>query len=290
MRLMSFVAGGRATFGLAVDGGVIDAGSRLGAAARTLRDALLADSLPALRRLASEKPDYRLDEVEFLPPVADACKFLCIGINYVPHMKEMGRERPEYPVVFVRFADSIVGHGQPMIRPSDSVQFDYEGELAVVIGRRARRVTRAAALDYVAGYACFNDGSVRDYQRHSQQFTPGKNFHASGSFGPWLVTADEVPDPSKLRLATRLNGQVVQDESVGELCFDVAQLIEYCSKWAELLPGDVIVTGTPGGVGAGRKPPVWMKATDTVEVEISKLGVLRNPIADETPEPKSKPR
>jgi 2-keto-4-pentenoate hydratase/2-oxohepta-3-ene-1,7-dioic acid hydratase in catechol pathway len=251
---------------------------------------LLAESVPALRGLASEKPDFQLDEVEFLPPVADACKLLCIGINYVPHMKEMGRERPEYPVVFVRFADSIVGHGQPMIRPSDSVQFDYEGELAVVIGRRARRVTRAAALDYVAGYACFNDGSVRDYQRHSQQFTPGKNFHASGSFGPWLVTADEVPDPRKLRLTTRLNGEVVQDESVGELCFDVAQLIEYCSKWAELTPGDVIVTGTPGGVGAGRKPPLWMKAGDTVEVEISKLGVLRNPIADETPASGSKSR
>ena len=283
MRLMSFLVDGRAGFGLAVDGGVIDAGRRLGGTTRTLRDALLADSLPTLRRLANEKPDFRLDEVEFLPPVADACKFLCIGINYVPHMKEMGRERPEYPVVFVRFADSIVGHGQPMLRPLDSVQFDYEGELAVVIGRRARRVTRAAALDYVAGYACFNDGSVRDYQRHSQQFTPGKNFHASGSFGPWLVTTDEVPDPSKLRLTTRLNGQVVQDESVGELCFDVAQLIEYCSKWAELQPGDVIVTGTPGGVGAGRKPPLWMKAGDTVEVEITSLGVLRNSIADEIP-------
>jgi len=282
MRLMSFKKSGRESFGLAVGAGVVDAGRRLQGTG-TLRDALLADSLPALRRLANEKPDFALDEVEFLPPVADACKLLCIGINYVPHMKEMGRERPEYPVVFVRFADSIVGHGQPMLRPLDSVQFDYEGELAVVIGRRARRVTRAAALDYVAGYACFNDGSVRDYQRHSQQFTPGKNFHASGSFGPWLVTTDEVPDPSKLRLTTRLNGQVVQDESVGELCFDVAQLIEYCSKWAELQPGDVIVTGTPGGVGAGRKPPLWMKAGDTVEVEITSLGVLRNSIADEIP-------
>ena len=289
MRLMSFRKDGRETFGIATDQGVIDAGRRL-QGARTMRAALLAESVPALRGLASEKPDFQLDEVEFLPPVADACKLLCIGINYVPHMKEMGRERPEYPVVFVRFADSIVGHGQPMIRPSDSVQFDYEGELAVVIGRRARRVTRAAALDYVAGYACFNDVSVRDYQRHSQQFTPGKNFHASGSFGPWLVTADEVPDPRKLRLTTRLNGEVVQDESVGELCFDVAQLIEYCSKWAELTPGDVIVTGTPGGVGAGRKPPLWMKAGDTVEVEISKLGVLRNPIADETPASGSKSR
>src|SRR5215831_9748664 len=281
MRLMSFKKGGRESFGLAVGQGVVDAGQRL-KGPRTLRDALLADSLPALRKLATEKPDFALAEVEFLPPVADACKLLCIGINYVPHMKEMGRERPEYPVVFVRFADSIVGHGQPMLRPLDSVQFDYEGELAVVIGRRARRVTRAAALDYVAGYACFNDGSVRDYQRHSQQFTPGKNFHASGSFGPYVVTADEVPDPRRLRLRTLLNGAVVQDESVAELCFDVAQLIEYCSRWAQLEPGDVIVTGTPGGVGAGRKPPLWMKAGDTIEVEISGLGVLRNPIADET--------
>jgi 2-keto-4-pentenoate hydratase/2-oxohepta-3-ene-1,7-dioic acid hydratase in catechol pathway len=184
-------------------------------------------------------------------------------------------------VVFVRFQDSIVGHGQAIQRPTSSAQLDWEGELAVIIGKRARRVTRARALDYVAGYACFNDGSVRDYQRHSQQFTPGKNFHASGSFGPWLVTTDEQPDPRKLRLSTRLNGDVMQDESVGELCFDVAQLIEYCSTWSQLEPGDVIVTGTPGGVGAGRKPPLWMKAGDTVEVEITGLGVLRNPIVDE---------
>jgi 2-keto-4-pentenoate hydratase/2-oxohepta-3-ene-1,7-dioic acid hydratase in catechol pathway len=288
---MSFAVGGRASFGLAVDNGVIDAGRKLGGAARGLREALLADLLPTLRRLAAAKPDYALDEVEFLPPIPDAAaKLLCIGINYVPHMKEMGRERPEYPVVFVRFADSVVGHEQPMIRPLDSTQFDYEGELAVVIGKRARRVSRAAALDYVAGYACFNDGSVRDFQRHSQQFTPGKNFHGSGSFGPWLVTADELPDPRKLRLCTRLNGAVVQDESVGELCFDVAQLIEYCSLWTQLLPGDVIVTGTPGGVGASRKPPLWMKAGDAVEVEISGIGVLRNSIADESPSPRPTPR
>src|SRR5436190_6115415 len=216
MRLMSFAAGGRASFGLAVDGGVIDAGPRLGGAARTLRDALLADALPALRRLAREQPDFALDNVEFLPPIADAAaKLLCIGINYVPHMKEMGRERPEYPVVFVRFFDSVVGHLQPMIRPLDSVQLDYEGELAVVIGRRARRVTRAAALDYVAGYACFNDGSVRDYQRHSQQFTPGKNFHASGSFGPGPSTADSLPVPRRCRRGGGWKGGAWQDEGAG---------------------------------------------------------------------------
>ena len=283
MRLMSFTIDGRASFGLAAGNGVIDAGKRLDGEFRGLRDALVAGALPALRRLEQTKPDYALTDVEFLPVIPDAAaKLLCIGINYLPHIKEMGRERPDYPVVFVRFQDSIVGHGEALQLPIGSVQLDWEGELAVIIGKRARRVSRAQALDYVAGYACFNDGSVRDYQRHSQQFTPGKNFHASGSFGPWLVTTDEVPDPRELRLRTRLNGEVMQDESVGELCFDVSQLIEYCSTWSQLEPGDVIVTGTPGGVGAGRKPPLWMKAGDTVEVEITGLGVLRNSIVDES--------
>jgi 2-keto-4-pentenoate hydratase/2-oxohepta-3-ene-1,7-dioic acid hydratase in catechol pathway len=282
MRVMSFTIDGRPSFGLAAGNGVVDAGKRLAGEFRGLRDVLLADALPALRQLEKSPPDYTLADVEFLPVIPDAAaKLLCIGVNYLPHIKEMGRERPDYPVVFVRFQDSIVGHGQAIQRPTSSAQLDWEGELAVIIGKRARRVTRARALDYVAGYACFNDGSVRDYQRHSQQFTPGKNFHASGSFGPWLVTTDEQPDPRKLRLSTRLNGDVMQDESVGELCFDVAQLIEYCSTWSQLEPGDVIVTGTPGGVGAGRKPPLWMKAGDTVEVEITGLGVLRNPIVDE---------
>jgi 2-keto-4-pentenoate hydratase/2-oxohepta-3-ene-1,7-dioic acid hydratase in catechol pathway len=197
----------------------------------------------------------------------------------MPHIREMGRERPDKPVLFTRFAASVVGHGQPLVKPLASEQFDFEGELAVIIGRRARRVSRERALDYVAGYSCFNDGSVRDFQRHSAQFTPGKNFHASGAFGPWLVTTDEVPDPRALRLTTRLNGEVVQDESVGELCFDVPALIEYCSIFAQLEPGDVIVTGTPGGVGAGRKPPLWMKPGDTIEVEIEGIGKLSNTLA-----------
>jgi 2-keto-4-pentenoate hydratase/2-oxohepta-3-ene-1,7-dioic acid hydratase in catechol pathway len=282
MRLMSFERNGRAGFGVVVGDGVVDAGKRLAGNPRTLRDALLAGALPELRRLAAEKPDVALSDVAFAPVVDDpAAKLLCVGVNYMPHIKEMGRERPSHPVLFVRFHDSIVGHGRPLLLPPSSVQFDYEGELAVVIGKRARRVRREQALDYVAGYACFNDGSIRDFQRHSQQFTPGKNFHHSGSFGPWLVTSDEVPDPRKLTLTTRLNGAVVQHESVGELCFDVPQLIEYCSTWAELQPGDVIVTGTPGGVGAGRTPPLWMKNGDNVEVEISGIGVLRNPVVAE---------
>jgi 2-keto-4-pentenoate hydratase/2-oxohepta-3-ene-1,7-dioic acid hydratase in catechol pathway len=282
MKLVSFEKDGRPSFGLVHGDGVVDAGKRLASKYRGLRDALIAGALPELRRLEREKPDHALADVALLPPIADAAaKLLCIGINYVPHMKEMGRERPEFPVVFVRFADSVVGHGRALERPRASKSFDYEGELAVIIGKRARHVSRARAFEYVAGYSCFNDGSIRDYQRHSQQFTPGKNFHASGSFGPWLVTADEQPDPKKLRLQTRLNGAVVQDESVGELCFDIPQLIEYCSTWAQLEPGDVIVTGTPGGVGAGRTPPLWMKAGDTVEVDITGVGVLSNPVADE---------
>jgi 2-keto-4-pentenoate hydratase/2-oxohepta-3-ene-1,7-dioic acid hydratase in catechol pathway len=279
MRLMSFEHAGQRGFGVVSGDGVVDAGRHLAGRPDNLRDALCAGALPELRRLADVPPDYSLDDLTFAPVIADAAaKILCVGINYLPHIREMGRERPQYPVLFVRFADSLVGHRQPLLLPRVSEQFDYEGELAVVIGRRARRVERQAALDYVAGYSCFNDGSVRDYQRHSQQFTPGKNFHASGSFGPWLVTTDEIGDPRELTLTTRLNGNVMQSESVSELCFDVPQLIEYCSTWTQLEPGDVIVTGTPGGVGAGRKPPVWMKPGDTVEVDISSIGTLRNTV------------
>jgi 2-keto-4-pentenoate hydratase/2-oxohepta-3-ene-1,7-dioic acid hydratase in catechol pathway len=266
-------------FGVVVGDGIVDASTRLAGEPRALRAALAAGALPELARLSTAAPDFRLDDVALAPVIPDAAaKLLCVGINYVPHIREMGRERPEKPVIFVRFGDSVVGHGRAILRPRESEQLDYEGELAVVIGKRARRVSRERALDYVAGYSCFNDGSVRDFQRHSGQFTPGKNFHGSGSFGPWLVTTDEITDVRRLTLTTRLNGTVMQQESVGELCFDVPQLIEYCSTWAQLEPGDVIVTGTPGGVGAGRKPPVWMKPGDTVEVEISGIGTLRNPV------------
>jgi 2-keto-4-pentenoate hydratase/2-oxohepta-3-ene-1,7-dioic acid hydratase in catechol pathway len=280
MRVVSFERKGRPGFGVVVGEGVVDASARLEGKPAGLRQALAQGALTAeLTRLASAAPDFGLDEIAFAPVIPDAgAKVLCVGINYMPHIKEMGRDRPERPVLFVRFGDSIVGHGQPLEKPRESEELDYEGELAVIIGKRARRVSRERALDYVAGYSCFNDGSVRDYQRHSPQFTPGKNFHASGAFGPWLVTADEIPDPRKLTLTTRLNGTVMQHESVGELCFDVPQLIEYCSTFAQLEPGDVIVTGTPGGVGAGRKPPLWMKPGDTVEVEISGIGTLRNPV------------
>lgn len=282
MRLVSFTANGRDSFGIVVGSGVIDAGARLGGEFTGLRDVLAAGALNLLRGLEGLAPDLALADIRFRPPIPDpAAKFLCVGVNYLPHIAEMGRERPAHPVIFVRFADSLVGHLEPIVRPRESVQLDYEGELAVVIGKPGRRIPRERALEHVAGYACFNDGSVRDFQRHGPQWTAGKNFGSSGGFGPWLVTADELPDLARSRLTTRLNGSVVQDECVAELCFDVPALIEYCSTFARLEPGDVIATGTPGGVGAARNPPLWMKAGDVVEVEISGVGTLTNTVVDE---------
>jgi len=283
MKLISFTADGRDSFGILTDSGVIDAGARLQGEFGSLRDVLTCGALNLLRGMTTIAPDLDAAAIEFRPVIPDpATKFLCIGVNYLPHIREMGRERPQYPVVFVRFADSLVGHDRQMVRPAASTQYDFEGELAVVIGTTARHVRREQALDHVAGFSCFNDGSVRDFQMRALQWTPGKNFCSSGAFGPALVTRDECPDPAGLHLQTRLNGEVVQDASTDELCFDVPALIEICSVWTQLNPGDVIVTGTPGGVGAGREPPLWMQPGDTVEVEIEQLGTLVNTICDES--------
>jgi 2-keto-4-pentenoate hydratase/2-oxohepta-3-ene-1,7-dioic acid hydratase in catechol pathway len=211
----------------------------------------------------------------------DPGRIICVGMNYLEHIHEMGRKRPAYPGVFIRFNDSMVGHGQPVCRPQISTQYDYEGELAVVIGRPARYLEAAQALDYVAGYTCLLDGSVRDWQNHTTQFIPGKNFPASGSCGPWLVTTDEVPDPAKLKLSTRVNGETVQSAPLSDLCFDIPQIVAYCSGFCQLNPGDIIATGTPSGVGFARKPPRWLKAGDRVEVEIDGIGVLANTVVDE---------
>ena len=207
-------------------------------------------------------------------------KILCVGVNYRPHIEEMGREIPEYPVVFVRFPGSLVDDGEAMLRPRVSEQYDFEGELAIVIGKVARHVSRADAYDYIGGYCCFMDGSVRDWQRHTGQFTAGKNFERSGAIGP-VVPAAQIQDPTALRLTTRVNGKLMQEGRISELVFDIPALVEYCSTFTELQPGDIIATGTPGGVGAARKPPVWLRDGDVVEVEISGLGVLSNPVRDE---------
>ena len=237
----------------------------------------------ALGMLADVRESARIPiaEAVFEPLIADPGRIICVGINFRAHMKEMGREPPEHPWLFVRWGDSQVGHGQPLVKPHASEKYDFEGELALVIGKTARHVKAADALDYIAGYTCFMDGSIRDWQNHGSQFTPGKNFKDSGSFGPWLVTADEIPDPTILNLTTRLNGEVMQQAPISDLKFDIPALIEYCSTFAELQPGDVISTGTPGGVGFARKPPVWLQPGDKLEVDIDGIGALRNPVVAE---------
>jgi 2-keto-4-pentenoate hydratase/2-oxohepta-3-ene-1,7-dioic acid hydratase in catechol pathway len=206
---------------------------------------------------------------------------MAVGLNYRSHVLEGGRDIPEWPMIFTRFANSQVGHGQAMIKPNASDMFDFEGEMAVIIGKTCRHVSEADALSVVAGYSCYNDGSIRDYQRHTSQFVPGKSFYKSGAFGPWMVTADEIPDPASLTLMTRLNGEEMQRATTDDLLFSIPQLIHYLSTVTELVPGDVIVSGTTGGVGFYRDPQVFMKEGDTVEIELDKIGVLRNPIVNE---------
>ncbi|MBI5132612.1 MAG: fumarylacetoacetate hydrolase family protein [Rhodopseudomonas palustris] len=281
MKIASFKAAGRASYGIVTDAGLIDAGKRL-TAFPTLRALLAGGALTELRKLATERPDCALNDVELLPTIPDPDKIFCIGVNYATHLAESGHPTPPHPMIFTRFANSQVGGGQPMIRPLESERFDYEGEMAIVIGKAGRRIAPEAALAHVAGYACYNDGSIRDWQRHTSQFAPGKNFVGTGGFGPWMVTADEIDDISKQTLITRLNGVEVQRAPISDLVFDVPALIAYCSTFTALAPGDVIVTGTTGGVGAYRTPPLWMKGGDVVEVEISGIGILRNPVIDET--------
>jgi len=279
MKLASFRTANRDSYGAVTEDGVMEVSKAFRQKFANLQAVIDAG---ASREIGDNLEGARLraGELEFLPPVTQPDKILCVGVNYRPHIAEMGREVPEYPVVFVRFPGSLVGHETPILRPEISEQFDFEGELAVVIGKRARHVPREHALEYVGGYCCFMDGSVRDWQRHTMQFTPGKNFDKSGAIGPCIVTGDSIPDPSKLELITRVNGEVMQQGRVDELVFDIPALIEYCSTFAELLPGDIIATGTPGGVGAARTPPAWLRDGDVIEVDIAGIGVLRSPVRD----------
>ncbi|HVZ53689.1 MAG TPA: fumarylacetoacetate hydrolase family protein [Pseudolabrys sp.] len=280
MRLASVTIDARSTFGLIKGDKLLDVGAMIGRQYPDLR-ALLAAGPALLGELREREADIPLDAVQFLPVIPNPDKIICVGLNYRSHVAETGRTESERPAIFLRLAASQVGHRAPMICPAVSAQFDYEGELAVVIGRRGRNIPQERALDYVAGYSCYNDGSIRDWQRHTHQWTPGKNFPGTGAFGPWLVTADEIPDPTVLTLVTRLNGETVQSTSLDLLIFTIPEIVAYVSTWTELIPGDVIVTGTPGGVGFKRNPPLFMRPGDTVEVEISQVGTLSNPIAAE---------
>ena len=280
MKLASYMADGKACFGVVAGDGVITLNQRLGGRYASLRDALAPDALVEIRKVADAgKPDHRLTDIKWLPVIPNPEKILCAGINYRSHAAETGREVPKEPSMFIRLANTLAAHDGEMIRPSVSQSFDFEGELAVVIGRAGRHIPVERALDHVAGYTCFVDGSVRDYQKFS--VTSGKNFPATGPLGPWIVTSDEIADPSRLTLVTRLNGQEVQKSSTDLLIHAVPQIIAFCSDFTPLTPGDVIATGTPEGVGHRRNPPLWMKPGDVLEVEISRIGTLHSRVVDE---------
>ncbi|MES1977117.1 MAG: fumarylacetoacetate hydrolase family protein [Pseudomonadota bacterium] len=282
MKLVSYLNSGRESFGAVVDGGIVDlvnaSSGRFARIRGILEPALLAEIDTLIR---GRKPDMALEDATLLPVIPDPGKIWCCGLNYHEHVQETQREVTEQPTFFLRVADSQVAHGQPIVRPKISTQLDYEGEIAVVIGRGGRHIPEADAAAHVAGYTCYNDATIRDWQRHTSQWVPGKNFWRTGGFGPWLVTADEIPFGTVMSLTTRLNGQVMQHATTEMLIHSIARQIAYVSTIAPLSPGDVIVTGTPGGVGARRQPPVWMRAGDVVEIEVGHVGILRNVIADE---------
>lgn len=272
MRFLSFEHRGLASFGCLVDGGICDLGRRSGLpdlASYIGRHGTQIETVTDLR------PDVDPAEIRYLPPIPRPSKILCIATNY----REPAAEQapiPAYPLVFTRFAASQTGHDEPLLKPAESEMFDYEGELAVIMGRPGWKIPEDEALSHVAGYSCFNDGSVRDWQKHSSQFTPGKNFIRTAGFGPWMVSADQLPDPTGLRLETRVNGEVRQASETSRFIFGIPWLIAYFSRFTILEPGDVIVTGTPTGFGSSRQPPQFLQVGDTVEVEIEGIGTLRN--------------
>lgn len=285
MKLLSFLRDGAETWGAVVDGGVVDLG-------KTTQYATLAEfigSADYARRdelVAGKKADLPLEGLHYLPVITKPEKIVCAVRNYMDHHQEvlaagMKRELSDEPPIFLRVWRSQIGHNQPIIRPRVSETLDWEGEIAVIIGKEGRDIPEDQAYDYVAGYAVYNDASVREWQFHAKQIASGKNFEGTGAFGPWMVTADEIDPTRELKLETRLNGEVMQSSHSGYMIFSIPRLISYASTIFTLVPGDVIVTGTPGGVGFSRKPSRYMKAGDVVEVEIEALGILRNPIENQ---------
>ncbi len=288
MRLLTFDTGDTADsgagprVGLAHDSGIVDLTARLGIG--SLRQLIADGKLEAAADHGGEAPDHSLDDVNFLPVIPDPAHIFCVGTNYADHLQEaidagLPRSRTEHPALFLRFADTLTGHRAPILRSPQVTQLDYECELAVIIGTPGRYIAKDAALGHVAGYSCFNDASARDWQFHTTQITPGKNFFGTGGFGPWMVTADEIDDPQTLSISTRLNGETLQDANTRDMIFDVATIMSRVSNLVELAPGDVIASGTPAGVGFSREPQIFMQPGDTCEIEIERVGTLINPIA-----------
>jgi 2-keto-4-pentenoate hydratase/2-oxohepta-3-ene-1,7-dioic acid hydratase in catechol pathway len=279
MKLVSYKKDGKASYGIVKDGSVIDVGARLGAKYADLGAVIAGRALGEVQQRDAEKPDVKLADIEYLPTIPRPGKIVCIGYNYRAHVAETGAKLPEFPSVFLKMMSAVVGHEKPIVAPKISGDFDYEGELAVVIGGAGRHIPESDAMRYVVGYTIMDDGSVRDWQR--QNLIAGKNFPNSGSMGPWMTTADEIPDHRQLVLTTRVNGEERQRSGVDKLIFDIPKLIAYVSSFTRLEPGDVISTGTPEGVAWSRKPPLWLKPGDLLEIEVSKIGTLRNRVISE---------
>ena len=286
MRWLSFERNGKATFGIVKGSGtsaqeVVDVGAMEPRLA-TLRDAIASGRLAELGVAALARPaDLMLNDLRYLPVITHPDKILCAGLNYKAHQEETGRGGEPYPTIFVRFAAAQVAHNENMWRPRESDRLDFEGEIALIIGKAGRRISKDNWLPYVAGFAPYNDGSVRDWQRHTSQFTPGKNFMRTGGFGPWMMTPDEIGDMDAMEITTRLNGEVMQQSRSSLMVFSFGDLLQHCSTFVELVPGDVIVTGTPGGVGSARNPPIYMRNGDRIEIQVEPIGTLVNTVVDE---------
>jgi 2-keto-4-pentenoate hydratase/2-oxohepta-3-ene-1,7-dioic acid hydratase in catechol pathway len=282
MSFVSFEISGQQTYGLWKDeGNWIQVPQVFQAEYPNLKSVIAANKLDECEALIRQSgKNVTASQAHLLPVIPNPSKIFCIGLNYKTHVAETKRADSEYPAIFTRFADSLTAHNAPLPRPKETQRFDFEGELAVIIGKGGRNISQAQALDHIAGYACFNDGTARDWQRHTHQWIPGKNFPSTGPLGPYMATRQEIPDVNQLTLESRLNGEVMQHASVADLIYTLPVIIEYLSGFTNLSPGDVIATGTPGGVGDRREPPVYMKAGDVIEVEITGLGTLRNVVSN----------
>ncbi|WP_321393471.1 fumarylacetoacetate hydrolase family protein [Emcibacter sp.] len=285
MKFINFEKDGKVSFGAVRDDKVVDLGGRLGDDIRTVDDLVVHGLVNAAKDIAATlEPDIALDQVKLLKPILKPGKVICVGVNYANRNEEYkdGSEVKKYPSIFMRTPGSLVAHGENLVRPPESEQLDYEGEIVLVIGKAGRRIPESEAYSHIAGLTIMNEGSIRDWIRHAKfNVTQGKNFERSGSLGPWMVTSDEVTDYSNLRVQTRVNGETRQDDTTANMMYPIAYLVNYISTFTKLQPGDIIATGTPTGAGARFDPPVWLKPGDIVEVEVNGVGILRNGIEDE---------
>ncbi len=281
MKFVSFLLKGSPKFGISDGKSITDLTNKI-SGSKTLKELISNNGINDAKKYAKENPgNINVDEIEFLPLIPNPGKIICVGLNYSDHVNEIGITLEKNPVIFLRVPESQTAHKQIIQKPKVSNHLDYEGEMAVIMSNAGKHIEPKNALKHIAGYSCYNESTVRDWQQHTKQFTMGKNFEKTGSFGPYMVLAEEISDYKKLTIQTRLNDKVMQEASLSQLIFDIPTLISYISKAMPWQAGDVLVTGTPGGVGFKRNPPVYMKDGDKIEVEIKNVGILTNTIKDE---------